>query len=334
MSERTLISVVIPTYNRAQLAIAAIESVLAQTYSAFEIIVVDDGSTDGTREAVEGVIHQKSGRIDKSPDMHYFYQANQGQSAARNRGIAESRGDWIAFLDSDDIWLPDKLEWQVRAITTFKDCGACFTDARLTNNLDLDTTAFQFAGRQYENAIGLASSETKSLAQSFGGSWIQTLIARSDLVRQISGFDTKLRFAEDHDFLFRLSLATSYCYVNKPLALIDRTNTATDPSAASRPWDNVEIRLLGRQQIYEKWLTSQTELPEDVRKTIIQNLRAVHSGWTNWYLENGQFAEARSAVTRAIEYQLTPSLAIKWALTIAAPRLARAIAPKSSGWMP
>ena len=115
---RPFISVVIPTFNRAQQVQVALRSVLAQTYAEFEVIVVDDGSTDTTWEAVERFISQQNG---KGKQIRYFSQTNQGPSAARNKGIAEANGDWIAFLDSDDVWLPEKLEWQLHAIEKFND---------------------------------------------------------------------------------------------------------------------------------------------------------------------------------------------------------------------
>jgi len=331
MIHRPFVSVIIPTYNRAQLTTAAINSVLAQTYPQFEIILVDDGSTDGTYEALQRLTSQRSGN---SEQIRYFHQQNQGQSVARNRGIAEARGEWIAFLDSDDIWFPEKLEWQVRAFQQLKnDCGACFTDARLVNNSDMDTTAFRLAGRQYEQTIGIVPDAVRPLAKSFGGSWVQTLLARADLIKQIEGFDPDIHFAEDYDFLFRLSLVTAYCYVNMPLALIDRTVVTNDPSVTCRLWDKLEFRLLNQQYMYEKWLSLGADLPRDVRKIIAHNLRSVHSAWTNWYLENGQYKKARQSVSKAAKYDLTPNLAVKWTLTQIAPAIARRITPKHKpGW--
>ena len=93
------VSVVIPTYNSSAMVEQAIQSVLAQTYRDFEIIVIDDGSTDGTKD----VVRRFGERV------RYFNQENQGVSAARNFGIHQSLGEYIAFLDSDDLWLPEKL---------------------------------------------------------------------------------------------------------------------------------------------------------------------------------------------------------------------------------
>src|SRR5260370_12393005 len=144
MSYKPFISVVIPTYNRGYQTIAAIESVLSQTYPNFEVIVVDDGSTNGSGGVIQRFISQANGHH----QILFISQPNQGQSIARNRGIAKARGEYIAFLDSDDFWAPDKLEWQVRALEQLKKkCGACFTDARLVNNSGMDISSFQTHGR-------------------------------------------------------------------------------------------------------------------------------------------------------------------------------------------
>src|ERR1700753_1936926 len=105
MAPMPLVSVVIPTYNRAGLIATAIESVFAQTYPNLEIIVVDDGSVDGTADVFRDLDQASSSSWGKVPRIRYLYQKNMGQSCARNTGIAAAQGDWIAFLDSDDYWL-------------------------------------------------------------------------------------------------------------------------------------------------------------------------------------------------------------------------------------
>jgi glycosyltransferase involved in cell wall biosynthesis len=113
-----IVSVILPTYNRAQLVCEAIESVLSQTYPYFEIIVVDDGSTDYTSEVLE-----------KYKDkIIYIYQENKGPGDARNRGITEAKGNYIAFLDSDDIWFDHKLELQVAIMEKIPDIGFLSSD--------------------------------------------------------------------------------------------------------------------------------------------------------------------------------------------------------------
>jgi glycosyltransferase involved in cell wall biosynthesis len=103
-------SVIIPTYNRADLLINTIESVLAQRFKDFELLVIDDGSTDDTRELVNSFCD--------STNIRYIYQENKGVGAARNTGIKNARGEWIAFLDSDDLWLPNHLQSHYQLITS------------------------------------------------------------------------------------------------------------------------------------------------------------------------------------------------------------------------
>jgi len=324
MSYKPFISVVIPTFNRARQIQAALKSILEQTYQEIEVIVVDDGSRDGTGEALQQIISRQGGN---GKPVRYFFQPNQGQSAARNKGVEEARGEWVAFLDSDDVWLPEKLEWQVRAIEQFKGKScACITDARLVDDLGMDTTVFRESGKRYQETLGMESGAARTLVETREPFWVSTLLVRADVAKQVGWFDSHLQYAEDHDFLFRLSLVTSFCYVNMPLCLIDRSKSPQ--GSTCRPWDKVEVRLRGSQSMFEKWLNLDSKLPPDLRGTVVQNLRQVHSAWTNWYLEHGQYEEARQAVWKAIKCELTTKLAIKWTLTHIAPSFARRISPK------
>jgi len=328
MSWNPFVSVVIPTYNRARRTIAAIESVMAQTYPHFEILVVDDGSTDGSSDAIQRFLAQKASDNGHAREVQYLSQANQGPSAARNRGTEQARGEYLAFLDSDDVWLPDKLECQVRAIKQYKsDCGACFTDTQLVSDSDSQMTTFRFWGRHYDQPMGIEPDAVRLLATSFCGFWVSTLLVRTDLIRQIGGFDPAVKFAEDRDFYFRLSLVTSLAYVNKVLARVDRTSRPNESKC--RPWEEVEVRLRGQEYMCEKWLGMGTTLPPDVRSTITRNLRALHSGWANRYLEIERYDEARHAVARALKYGVTFGVAAKWTLAWLAPTLVRRITAKT-----
>ncbi|PIE62074.1 MAG: glycosyl transferase [Desulfobacterales bacterium] len=116
--DNTMVSVIIPTYNRSHVLKRAVDSVLAQDYSSFEVIVVDDGSTDDTPSLLAGY----------GARIRVLRQANQGVSAARNLGIRESRGAFVAFLDSDDAWTPDKLGVQTAFMMAHPDCLICQTE--------------------------------------------------------------------------------------------------------------------------------------------------------------------------------------------------------------
>lgn len=125
-----LVSVIIPVYNRDRYLAEAIESVLAQTYPAIELIVVDDGSTDLSAEVAQRYL----------PNLIYFYQQNGGISAARNTGIGLAQGEFLAFLDSDDIWMPDKLSQQMAAFTSDPNLEAVFGYVQQFYSPELDET--------------------------------------------------------------------------------------------------------------------------------------------------------------------------------------------------
>jgi glycosyltransferase involved in cell wall biosynthesis len=324
MNGKPLVSVVIPTYNRTHETIVAIESVLAQTYPNVEIIVVDDGSKDGSGEVVAQFVNQKT---DAGHRIVFVSQSNQGASAARNRGIAEAQGEYIGFLDSDDIWLAEKLEWQLKALEQFKDeCCACVTDARLVNDSGMDCGSFESQGRHYQQTIGIDRDATKSLAKSFCF-WLSTLVVRSDKLRQIGGFNPEISFVEDRDLHFRLSLVTSIAYVNKLLVRMDRTPSPRGSNC--RPWDKKEVQFSQQQFMLESWLQMGAQLPPDVRSIVRQALGALHSHATNWHLEHQRYAEARQSVSMAVRYKATPGTVLKFLLTWLAPPLASSVAPKT-----
>src|ERR1700735_1430197 len=150
------VSVVIPTYNRADKVRRGVESVLAQTFLDLEVIVVDDGSSDETGQTLK---HAFGDRI------RYYFQTNQGASVARNKGIEEARGEWIAFLDSDDLWEKEKLELQFMALERFgSQCSACYTDVRFFNHTET-RTMFHLAQENYrhEDEMGVNSDVLRLL---------------------------------------------------------------------------------------------------------------------------------------------------------------------------
>jgi glycosyltransferase involved in cell wall biosynthesis len=285
------------------------------------VIVVDDGSTDATSESVQKLIRTQNGEGEK---IRYFFQLNQGSSVARNKGIDEARGEWIAFLDSDDVWFPDKLKLQIEVIRELKgECSGCFTDAQMVNDLGMNTTSFRTFGINYDREVGFAPDALMCLAKSFCGFWLSTLLVRADLARRVNGFDPEIQGPEDRDFYFRVALATSLVCINKPMVRTDRSPSA--PGSNCRPWDKWHVRLRSHQHMYEKWLGLGAALSPDVRKTVELDLRLVHSHWTNWYLAHEQYSEARQAVSNALYYGFTFSLAAKWMMTRLAPHIARKV---------
>ncbi len=185
------VSVVIPAYNRADLILETIQSVLAQTFTDYEIIVVDDGSTDNTAEILRELI--ESGKI------QYVWQENQGESAARNHGLRLAQGEYIAFLDSDDLWLPQKLEAQVSYLDAHPEAGlaqSSFTKFDDATGEDLGTrSGAWFSGWIYPEILMHWSDLMAADA----------VLIPAKVIERVGGFDEKLRRGEDLDLWRRIS---------------------------------------------------------------------------------------------------------------------------------
>jgi glycosyltransferase involved in cell wall biosynthesis len=204
--EQPLVSVIIPVYNGARFLRAALESVLAQTYRAFEVIVVDDGSVD------------ESGAIAQSfPEVHYIRQENQGVAAARNNGIDTARGEFFAFLDQDDLWTPEKLKVQIEYLLNQPDVGYTLTH------------------QQYflEPGAELPVWFRKELLSTVHTGWVLgTLVVRRTTFEQVGGFATGYSAANDSDWFFRAKAAEIPMVVVPELLLLKRIHEANDSGRA------------------------------------------------------------------------------------------------------
>jgi glycosyltransferase involved in cell wall biosynthesis len=194
------VSIIIPTYNRSDLLGRAIESVLAQTYKNFNIIVVDDGSTDNTPSVVEIF----------GTAVSYIRQQNQGPSAARNRGISEATGDLVAFLDSDDRWFPEKLEKQVALFMEDQHLGLVGSgyvrNGVGTEQLLLMTHDVRTLGRIEYDELMVHNMIATS-----------TAVVRRECLSEQCHFETKLRFGEDWDLWMRIAAHWHVGYIKDPL---------------------------------------------------------------------------------------------------------------------
>ncbi|MCF7957216.1 MAG: glycosyltransferase [Phycisphaerae bacterium] len=207
----TTVSVVIPAYNIADYIGRAIDSVLTQSRPAEEILVVDDGSTDNTAEAIK----RYGARVT------YIYQENRGLSGARNAGIQAAIGDWVAFLDGDDEWLPEKLRAQMDHVQrhpelVWADCNLfshnCIDNTREITN-DQDDVDDLLAGREYFDSYFTAANNDILLTGS-------TMIVRRDVFNETGLFNEEVRYAEDIDMWWRIAYRWKQLgYVNHPLAV-------------------------------------------------------------------------------------------------------------------
>jgi glycosyltransferase involved in cell wall biosynthesis len=199
-----LVSVVIPTYNRRHLVVEAIESVLAQTYRPLEIIVVDDGSTDGTEEEL-------SRFKDK---LRYLRQENRGPSAARNLGIRAATGEFVALLDSDDLWEPAKIEKQVALMERSPQVGVVFCEIQRLN-VTTGETVVRHCPRDLRGDLRRELLRRNCVIGSDSA-----VVVRRACFDQIGVFDEGLQQAEDWDLWIRISRHFHYDFVAEPLVTI------------------------------------------------------------------------------------------------------------------
>lgn len=225
------ISVVIPTFNRAAQIVGAVESVFRQTAAVFEIIVVDDGSTDSTQQVLAPLMDR----------IRYIKTENRGVSAARNRGILEAGGRWIAFLDSDDTWHPHKLQRQWDAVTR---AGAkvCFC-------VSMDETGDPIDDLQSMDPTLAAGGDRYYPATDYrfflrpGHPFLQSMLVEKDALLRNGLFDESLKVAEDTKLIYGLILKHGYAVVNERLVNICRAreqpglSDTLDPAGAFKRYD-------------------------------------------------------------------------------------------------
>lgn len=183
------VSVIIPTYNCAHFVQQAVDSVLQQTYSGYEIIVVDDGSTDYTQQLLKSY---------RDRIRYSYFQNNQGVSVARNRGIEMARGKLIAFLDADDWYFPEKLEAEVKFLDKERSAGMCLSGFRMVN----ETGGFQALVQPWQEYPQLNLETWVSLRPLLSS----TMMFRREWLEWVGGFDTNYHYAEDTNLILRLAL--------------------------------------------------------------------------------------------------------------------------------
>ena len=192
------VSVILTTYRRAHLVARALQSVLAQSYPDFEVIVVDDGSPDGTRDVIARFT---------DPRAHYIFQENRGLAGARNTGVRAARGAYIAFLDDDDEYLPTKLAQQVPALDEHPEYGVVYSDVYLC-----DAAGNRI--RRVSDALGKGDPPSGMILEALvHGNF---LVSNAPLLRrecfEVGLFDERLRMFEDWDFWLRLACETRFLY--------------------------------------------------------------------------------------------------------------------------
>lgn len=221
------VSVIIPTFNRASFLKRAVDSVLDQSYKEFELIVIDDGSTDNTAELIKAYDKQ----------LKYIYQENKGPAHAKNTGIRESKADFIAFLDSDDRWAKDKLQSQLESMQANPDYLISHTQEIWHKNgklLNQKQKHKKYNGFIFDKCLPICAVG------------MSTVMARRELFDAIGLFDESLPCCEDYDLWLRASTKFPFLLVDKPLTLKDGGRKDQVSSIHARGMDKFRIQSIRR----------------------------------------------------------------------------------------
>lgn len=286
---KPLVSVVIPTYNRARYIAETIDSVLAQTYDNVEIIVIDDGSTDNTAEVVAPFLDR----------IRYIQQVNSERGAARNHGLRLATGKYIAFLDSDDLWLPRKAEQGVAFLEANPHVGLIYTDA-----IQIDGEGRQTRKLHARGPSGHVTA--KLLERNFVG--IATQLARTSIVRDVDGFreERELSGSEDWEMWVRMSLMTEFAYLPEVTAKV-RThpdNTMTDAAVMQRSMAKAAQLFRGNEALlpYKRVLGRM-----DAQTALVNAIN---------YCSNGKRGQALGFLRRALAAQPSIIFDLRYPYTI------------------
>lgn len=250
------ISVIIPTFNRLHVIQRAIDSVLRQTYRPEEVIVVDDGSTDKTVDFL---------RKQYSTEIHILRNTeNQGVSAARNLGINESRSDWIALLDSDDEWFPDKLNQQVSALQQSPHAICHTNEIWIRNGVRVNqmNKHRKHGGDIFEHCLEMCAMSPSSV------------LLNKSKITLAGGFDESLPACEDFDLWLRLCTDTPVLYLDKPL--LKKYGGHAD-QLSRKHWGMDRFRVQSLNSLLETNALSASQRQLTI-ETMLNKVRILHKG--------------------------------------------------------
>lgn len=290
MSDPT-IAVVIPTYNRAAFLGPAVASIRAQSRRCTEIVIVDDGSTDDTARVVDRL----------GSGIRYVRQRNAGPAVARNRGIRETQADLIAFLDTDDRWLPKKLELQVEVMRRHPTVALVSADMAIEDDLGTLLTPSNFEKRGlrsfFEELSGqpIPHAPRRLLEVNFVNT--STALIRRDVLHALSGFDDRLRYGEDLELWLRI--AARHDIACLPSVQEIRVEHATNVTKSIEP---MLLDYVRRAEIVREWaagtMPAWGKTPERYLSESLNDL-----GY--WYFSEERLGDAKKAFERSLRSCVT-----------------------------
>ncbi len=282
MSSDELISVVIPVYNAESTIEQALQSVIDQTYSNIQIIVVNDGSEDATESIVKRMTY----------DIHYIKQANAGAAEARNNGVNSAKGNYIAFLDADDVWHKQKLELQMRAFILHPEIAFCST---LGSVSDRDNY-MQHCNQEFGEAEILVINDFNTIFRNpyFG---TPTIMMRKSVFLEVGGLDTSFKTGEDIDLWLRTSYGGSVAIVQAKLTVvIGMDGSLTDRESTNTFSDNLRV--------IEKFCQMHAVFAKNNIGLVKEMQSFIYTQWGSAILSNGDRHEARKYLLKAIKHKV------------------------------
>ncbi|MGH7146336.1 MAG: glycosyltransferase [Nitrospiraceae bacterium] len=291
-----LVSVIIPTHNCAAFIVDTLKSLEAQTYTNFEIIVVDDGSTDNTGTVLAPYCDR----------IRCIHQENRGAAAARNAGIRQAQGEFLAFLDADDVWFPPKLELQVQAFKSHPEAGLAFADfldfddSGVTRQSRLNTWPEARAWFERHRVEGSEIACGHMYGELLAANWIHasSAIVRRDVLSEVGWFDESLRAGEDLELWLRVAQRYPFLCVNRVLSGYRYRPESLCGSTGSRAMriNRIVVQVL-EKHLQNRWIPHGLE--SKVKAALCRRYWAL--GW-NCFGEN-RFTESRRFLSQGIRYQ-------------------------------
>ena len=288
--QKPMVSVIIPTYNRKKYVTKVIDSVLAQSFNNYELIVIDDGSIDNTQQALESY----KGKI------QYVYQVNSGVSVARNAGIRLAKGEWVAFLDSDDEWTPEYLSWQMKqvqrnpqAVTHITNAITILPDGQKEDHFIGTKLFHKFKGKSC-----IVLDRPFHTILKYSPWFVQSAIIRKETLLRAGLFNTDLTIAEDLDLIARLSLQGTFGFYNEVLVHIYRREEEIEHLASQVVNDGIYSRESFAKVL--KNLKNSKALTFREKAILAKALSSNRRALANILLRAGKQSEARYYYKKAL----------------------------------
>jgi glycosyltransferase involved in cell wall biosynthesis len=282
--QRAKVSAIIPVYNCERYVCAAVESVLAQTYPLHEVIVVDDGSADGTQKALERYRNT----------ITYIHQKNAGEPAARNTGMRHATGEYIAFLDADDLWLPEKLRLQMDLFEAHPEYSLVYTDMTTFNDTGVLVESVRSSrGRVYRSGRIFPHLFQETL---FGSG---SVVFRKSCIETVGGFDESFFIGSDYEMWLRMARHFEFGYVDKPLLQYRQHPEMSTRMLGQVPQEGMPWQAKVLKSILARYPEAASELGES---DVNRRLGLLYMWLGRSWLDRGNHAAARKLISGALQY--------------------------------